>query len=258
MITRDGVNDQGRIGASWATIYEFIGVALGTLVAFWSSVLGGVRRGRLLTSYGGMAAAAIVLSGCASVVVGGPAAKQNAEELLASERTSLKAAGDAIAQTPWRKPQQTSLGDKFSNMFGSGDSAFSKSDTISDYIETLRAEDAPSERLKADAEMHLAAADNLILVANEVLGALSPRMSDVDILETAIADLRGQRGIYVQSLKILDGENSPARTSLSAAFDAKISHIGALADDLADRCHANMQRTLARPGSSVASNLSGS
>lgn len=84
-----------------------------------------------------------------------------------------------------------------------------------------------------DASRHLAAAKVLKAAAEEACESQTPRLSDVAIIEDAIADLRETQKIYVASLKKIDGGKSLI-ARVKNDFDDALKALGEVADELAE------------------------
>jgi hypothetical protein len=130
----------------------------------------------------------------------------------------------------------------------------SREDAVSAYVALLRL--APSARasLLADAARHLDAAQALTTVARDACETPTARLSDVALVEAAIADLRETRAIYKAAFKKIDaGEDDGDR--LAHAFDDAIKDLGEAADDLARSAMKKHEDALARstPVASAAS-----
>lgn len=166
--------------------------------------------------------------GCSTVI---KTASQDDTASLA-ERAALLNAAAGAAWAPWPKPSSSSIAERLAG----GEPALervSRDDAVEAYVDQLKnAADGPAV-LMSDAGRHLAAAKTLKAVAEEACDAASPRLSDVAILEDAIADLRETRTIYVASLKKIDAEKDIVE-QVKRDFDQALKELGDVADQLAE------------------------
>ena len=217
---------------------------------------------RVWVSYCFLGVVAIAPSGCASVVLGDPAANRSAAAAPASERLALSEAAADLATTKWRAPDDAAGGWRIAGVFSADDARFTRDDAIAGYIDQLVETSSPIEVLLADARINLDAATRLVRVAEMVSAALDPRMADVTVLEDAITALREQRSIYLAAMRRLEtaagADAKLARKSLKAAFEARIASLGEVADLLADRAHARSTSSLATSDAERTAKFSGS
>lgn len=154
-----------------------------------------------------------------------------------NEREALRAAAAEVAQTPWPKPSSSTLADRLAGAPEDAEKV-SRDDAVKAYAGRLRAAPSAETVLMADAERHLEAARAMMKVAEETGAAARVRMSDVALIEDAIADLRETRAIYVACLKKIDADDAAA-DRLKESFKDVIKDLGDVADDLAENAMKN-------------------
>ncbi len=179
--------------------------------------------------------AAFAASGCSTVIQ--TAAPD--DQAHVAGRMALEEAAASVAASPWPKPASSSLADRLAGA-SSGGEKISRDDAVDAYVVKLSASGRGDTGLLADAARHLEAAGALKLVAQTVCDSPAPRLSDVALLEDAIADLRQTRSIYVSALKQINGDKNDV-DHLKRDFDNAIKDLGSVADDLAKS--AMKQRT---------------
>lgn len=191
-------------------------------------------------------AAVAAASGCSTVVL---SENQNSNREAAIEHAALAAAASAVSQTRWPKPVAVS----WSERLAGGAGRFSEDQAAEFYVAQLGAPPRKAIVL-ADAAFHLSAAQSLIDAAGAASHALRPMMADVAVVETAIADLRQTREIYLSCLKQLgrEGENVNADEvrELKAAFSFVLEKLGTAADEIAERAELDGSKTFAGPAAS--------
>lgn len=175
-----------------------------------------------------LVALALAAMGCSTVI------KTSSEDDTASvaERAALMEAAAGAAWAPWPKPSSSSIAERLAG----GEPALervSRDDAVEAYVDQLKNAPDGAAVLMNDASRHLAAAEALKAVAEEACDAASPRLSDVAILEDAIADLRETRTIYVASLKKIDAEKALVE-QVKRDFDLALKELGDVADQLAE------------------------
>ncbi|MEO0399706.1 MAG: hypothetical protein AAF224_09860 [Pseudomonadota bacterium] len=177
----------------------------------------------------------IALGGCATSIQ--PMANAGAADAAAAERVALVGSAKAISDTVnWTKPAKMSWLTRLSGR--DADSGISRDDTLDAYVEELRLAGDPVRSLADHAQTTIAAADALILSAERALESVSPRMSDVAVLEGSIKELRDCRSMYLSALRRIDLDDAAtdrAGAAIKAGFDRAVRQIGGLADALADR-----------------------
>ncbi|MEM1397734.1 MAG: hypothetical protein AAGH38_09860, partial [Pseudomonadota bacterium] len=109
------------------------------------------------------------------------------------------------------------------------------------YVTSLKAESSePIASLNNDVDTSISSASALIERAEELLGSRPATMQDVSIVEDAIQNARLQRAVFLESLRLLSAEETPADLiglkvsdlTIRARFDAAILTLGKLATDL--------------------------
>jgi len=190
----------------------------------------------------------LMVPGCTTVLsINGSSAKQE----ISVERIAFKEAAADVSATKWPKPEKISLSRRLAGVTGTAEPRVSKADAVNAYVSSLSQADEPVAILISDADRHLDAARRLVVHAEAATGAIRPTMSDVAMLERAIADLRQCREIYVAAVKILPaGEAGSQRVhlaSLRADFGQVIRDIGVAADTLADKAADDETKTFAGP-----------
>ena len=168
----------------------------------------------------------------------------------ATEREALQQAVEDARQTRWTKPEKRNLGSILTGVVEGESDLFTRENAIVEYVALLRLENDPAVAMDRDVQSTLKAVDQLILVSEETLEALNPRMSDVDLLENVIADLGETRTIYLKALSYierdtLNGEKSLLRNSIKASFGSRLLALGDVADDIADFAHNERKATIA-------------
>jgi hypothetical protein len=176
----------------------------------------------------GIAAAAIAFAGCSTVIK----TSGSDDQAYAAERAALAEAAGRLAASPWPKPSSSSLADRLAGAEPRGEK-ISRDDAVEAYVGALRVGENSKIALEGDAARHLDAARALKVAAEVACDSASPRLSDVALMEDAIADLRETRSIYVSSLKKLDADKG-AIDRLKTDFDAAIRELAAAADALAE------------------------
>ena len=173
--------------------------------------------------------ALLAAGGCSTVIL----SENSHSPQSAAEHAALVEAASAVSQAGWPKPQEASWSDRLTG--GEANSArVSEDDAAEVYVATLGA--PRKSALLDDAARHLEAARALAAAADAAASTLRPAMADVSVVETAIADLRQARDIYLKSLDLVarDGEAiaSAERRRLKADFGYAIKELGAAADAL--------------------------
>lgn len=198
-------------------------------------------------SAAGVAAALLAASsGCAAVVLseGG----QRGPE-AAIEREALASAAAAVAETPWPRAREASLAERLVGTSGPSPDEHRLAEI---YVSGLSAPRKPV--ILAAATANIGAARRLAETGEAALTAIRPAMSDVAVIEAAIADMKENRDVYVASLKLVarSGETVDAEElrRLRGAFAEAISDLGKVADSLAERMDEDRSRTFASPAAS--------
>jgi hypothetical protein len=180
-----------------------------------------------LRAFALFAGASLLLTagGCSTVLVPEKSLSENV-----AERAALVEAAAAVAETRWPKPEAASWSDRLAGDATKSD--VSESDAARIYAASL--ETPRKAALLEDASRHIAAGRDLVGVAAAAAEAIRPAMSDVSVVEAAIADLRQARDIYLASLKLIGREGEPVASSesreLKSEFAAVIEDLGAAAD----------------------------
>lgn len=179
---------------------------------------------------GASAVLAISAAGCSTVIRSETAIDEDAG---AVERAALKNAAFDLAKTKWPKPSTSSFAERLSGADVAGEKV-SRGDAVDAYLALLSTSDDAEGVLMADADRHLELAGALNDVAELACDGSRLRLSDVALLEDAIADLRETRSIYVASIRKLDGDKDNV-DRLKQTFDSVIKDLGEVADELADK-----------------------
>lgn len=197
-----------------------------------------------------LTALALAAAGCSTVI------KTSSEEDAASlaERAALIEAAAGAAWSPWPKPSASSIAERLAGGAPPSEHV-SRDDAVDAYVAALNAAPDGEAVLIGDASRHLAAARALKVAAEEAFSAGSPRLSDVAIIEDAIADLRETRTIYVATLKKIDAEKDLVE-QVKRDFDIALKDLGDVADQLAE--NAMKRRADNFAGARAAARSSGS
>lgn len=165
--------------------------------------------------------------GCSTVI------KTSSDDAAAvsQERGALVEAASAAAWSPWPKPSSSSFADRLAGAEIDGD-RISRDDAIGFYVSLIKDSGDAEAALMNDAKRHLDAARRLDEVTTDLCDTARPRLSDVALVEDAIADLRETRTIYLAALKRIDAEKSAA-DRLKRDFDTSLKELGETADRLA-------------------------
>lgn len=182
----------------------------------------------------------ISLPACSTVI---RAADAGEDLAMSEERAALKDAAADLAWSPWPKPEDAS----FAVRFAGGDDAdrMTRDRAVEIYIASFGDADAAAG-IAADARRHLIAANALADVAERASESPSPRLSDVAVLETSIADLRETRAVYIAALKKIDAEDN-AIDAIRDPLDAAVKKLGRVADDLAENAMRKRSSNFAGP-----------
>ncbi len=189
-----------------------------------------------------LAALALAAAGCSTVIK--TASEDDAGSI--AERAALIEAAAGAAWSPWPKPSSSSFADRLAG----GDPRpehISRNDAVEAYVGILEKSPDGAAALLNDASRHLAAAQALKEAAEEASDSRSPRLSDVAIVEDAIADLRDTRTIYVESLKQIEGEKDLLER-IKRDFDSALKDLGEVADELAETAMKRRADNFAGPG----------
>ncbi len=206
----------------------------------------------LITSLG------VPVTGCVTVggAPSGSIAPSSSAKARAGEREALVEAASAVAPIAWQAPAQPTFADRLWGVANDQSSQPKRRDIIDGYVDRLQGASDPVEALEQDASQQLDAAERLIATAEQALDAIEPRMSDVGVLEAAIADLRVSRSIYLSALRQIKTNNdederasvSLTRIRVKTGFDVAIKQVGDLASELADRAMTTNVQRVAEPG----------
>lgn len=184
--------------------------------------------------------AGILLSACSTVirtVDAGEAA------VMTEERAALTDAARDLSWSPWPKPDGATFSARFSG--GDAQGRVTRERAVETYLASLGGDDAVG-RISADARRHLVAAAALTDAAERASASPSPRLSDVAVIEDAIADLRETRAVYIAALKKLDAKDD-AIDEVRDPLDAAVRRLGRLADDLAESAMKKRSSNFAGP-----------
>lgn len=166
------------------------------------------------------------LPACSTII---RTAERSDELAMTEERAALKDAAADLAWSAWPKPENGSFAVRFAG--GDDKDRMTRDRAVEIYLASFKDADAVA-RITADARRHLVAADALVDVAERATESQSPRLSDVAVLETSIADLRETRAIYIAALRKIDAEGD-AIDAIRDPLDAAVKKLGRVADDLA-------------------------
>ena len=169
---------------------------------------------------------------------------------VAVERLALQDAAEAVRETRWTKPEKKDLSALLAGVIGDSGTRFTRENAIVEYVALLNREADPVLAINQDIEKTLHATDELIAVSKETADALNPRMSDVALLESAIADLGETKSIYLSALSFMERDRKTddialMRGAVKESFSRKLSWLGDVADELADRAHKERKETIA-------------
>lgn len=168
----------------------------------------------------------------------------------ATERIELQKAAEAVRTTRWTKPEKQDLGALLTGVVGESGTRFTRENAIVEYVALLNRDADPVVAINQDIAKTLQATDHLIAVSQETVEALNPRMTDVDLLETVIADLSETRTIYLRALTFVergkdDDDAKSLRGATKEAFEDRLAGLGDVADEIADRAHKTRKATIA-------------
>jgi len=196
----------------------------------------------------GVIASTLILfvSACSTVIRNTEAGE---DFVMTEERAALKGAADDLAWSPWPKPDGATFAARFAG--GEENGRLSRSAAVDAYLASIGEENAAG-RIAADARRHLVAAAALADVAERALESVGPRLSDVAVLEEAIADLRETRAVYIAALKKIDADDDTV-DSIRDPLDAAVKQLGRVADDLADHAMKKRSSNFAGPNAKTAS-----
>lgn len=193
-----------------------------------------------------LASIALASSACSTVIK----TSGKDERAGAAEREALREAAGEVAKSPWPKPSSSSLAERLAGGEADEDKV-SRDDAVKVYVASLKSAPSADILLMADADRHLEAARVLKAVAEEACDSPSPRLSDVALIEDAIADLRETRAIYVASVKKLDADDDIA-DRIKDSFDEVLKDLGDVADQLAENAMKKNSEALAGSEARVA------
>lgn len=194
-----------------------------------------------------LAAVTLAACGCSTVI---KTSSEN-DAAGAAERAALVEAAADAAWSPWPKPSSSSIAERLAGGEERPDKV-SRNDAVDAYVSVLKSLPDGESVLIEDAGRHLNAAKTLKAAVEVARDSSRPRLSDVALVEDAIADLRETRTIYVASLKKIDGEKD-ALEKLKRDFDEAIKDLGDAADDLAENAMKNRAANFAGPELAAAS-----
>jgi hypothetical protein len=180
------------------------------------------------------------VSACSTVIRTADAGDDRASS---EERAALKDAAAELAWSPWPKPEEASFAVRFAG--GGGGDRMTRERAVDIYLGSIGQAGA-GERIAADARRHLVAAHALADVASRASESLSPRFSDVAVLEASIADLRETRAVYIAALKRIDAGHDTIE-AVRDPLDAAVKELGRVADDLAENATRKRSSSFAGP-----------
>jgi hypothetical protein len=184
---------------------------------------------------------ALAAFGCSTVI------KTSSEDYGANapERAALIDAAADVAWSPWPKPSSSSIAERLAGGEAPSDGV-SRDDAVDAYVVAVKAAPDGEAAVLDDAGKHLDAARALNAAADDACDSAYPRLSDVALLEDAIADLRETRTIYVATLKKIDGDDD-AIDRLKRDFDRALKDLGDVADKLAENAMKKRADNFAGP-----------
>lgn len=166
--------------------------------------------------------------------------------------SALVSAAAAVARADWPQAERGFWGENFAGLAGDRGEA-DKDEMVEAYLASLAPGPGRIGVIQSDAWNKIRAAGALVDAAHTAVEAVQPAAADVDVIETAISDLRECRDVFVASLKAASKKGDPVDgadiRALKAAFNDSMSELGAAADALADRVASDRTETFARPGS---------
>ena len=205
------------------------------------------QLGRLCCAAGCAALFGLLTVGCTTVVFSN---NQPPERTALAAHSALINAAAAVSRADWPRGERASWAGAFADLTGG---TAGKGEMVEAYLASLAPGPGRVGAIKSDAWSKIRAADALVEAAYSAAEAVQPAAADVDVIETAIGDLREGRDVYVASLKAAAKHGDPVDNAdiraLKTAFNDSISELGAAADDLADRVASDRTKTYARPGS---------
>jgi hypothetical protein len=170
---------------------------------------------------------------------------------MTEERTALKDAAAGLAWSPWPKPEDASFAARLAS--GGDEDRMTRDRAVEIYLASIGG-DGAAERIAADARRHLVAAAALAGVAERTSDGAGPRLSDVAVLETSIADLRETRAVYIAALKKIDADGDTI-DSIRDPLDAAVKNLGRVADELAENAMKKRSSKFAGPDARTAGAL---
>lgn len=185
--------------------------------------------------------AALAASGCSTVIK----RSSTTDDAGAIERAALADAAATAAWAPWPKPSSSSFAERLTGGEAGADGV-SRDDAVEAYVAELKVMPDAQLALVKDANRHLGAARLLREAADDACDSPNPRLSDVALLEDAIASLRETRSIYIASLKKIDGEKY-ILDQLKDGFDEAIRKLGDVADEMAENAMKRRTENFAGP-----------
>lgn len=189
-----------------------------------------------------LALVSLAAAGCSTVI---KTSSGDDDAASATERAALMEAAAGAAWSPWPKPSSSSIAERLAGGDERSDD-ISRDDAVEAYVGALKsAPDGEADLIK-DAGRHLDAAKALKDAAEEAGESPSPLLSDVALVEDAIADLRETRTIYLASLKKIGGEKDTAER-LKRDFDEALKDLGEVADELAEKAMKRRAENFVQP-----------
>jgi hypothetical protein len=188
-----------------------------------------------------LALMSVAAAGCSTVIK----TSSGDAEASATERAALIEAAAGAAWSPWPKPSSSSIAERLAGGEERSDD-ISRDDAVEAYVSALKSAPDGEADLIEDAERHLDAAKGLKDAAEEAGESPSPLLSDVALVEDAIADLRETRTIYLASLKRIGGEKDTAER-LKRDFDEALKDLGEVADELAEKAMKRRAENFVQP-----------
>jgi len=173
---------------------------------------------------------------------------------ISHERVALASASNALASKPWPAIAGRNASAKLVNLlFGKNDTdGLSRDAACARYVDGLGV--SPEQlgiRIQADADVTLAEGRVVAEMGRQASQSMQPNQDDVVLMESAIADLREARTMYVMSLKLARSRGAPVSNSqieaLSQAYHQTMTDIGKAADVVAQKAADDTSARYAQP-----------
>ncbi len=168
--------------------------------------------------------------------------------VMTEERAALKEAAAELAWSPWPKPEDSSFAGRLA---GADGDRMTRDRAVGIYLASISPGSDVGGQIAADSRRHLVAAAALADVAERASAGASPKLTDVAVLETSIADLRESRAIYIAALRRIDADNKEI-DAIRDPLDAAVKRLGRVADDLAESAMKKRSSSFAGPDAILA------